>query len=480
LSVSLDKFLSDDAKWEVVPNPDGSVSLKSTANGKYLSPKKHVVELHSPSSRSDWWLSRVGSNATNLLFRNKSTGEYLVRNADGTLGTSSVLDEKAASWSAFPDDVTLGSALVAALAAAGGDGLVQNSVTRVRNKFRTPTQSDMFLTLFSFQAYVSNAPGVSLEVIDETSWDIKASSDGSITLKSKENGKYLSLSDNGEVSLANDSNAGGANWSISRAADGDIQIRNRRTGFFLNQAHDGRLVATPSPTGKASWIIKSDNGAFSSSGFGIGDRLLAESIAAALAAAGGNALVEHGVSHVRNGPLSRFVFQFSLECSSQEYVSNHPSLSKAVEENTAWDLSVNPDGSLSFKSKENGHCLVQDEQGNLEMSINNEFPGAKWFLTRSPAGDLQIRNKASGQYLSRNDDGALHATPESEGKSSSWVVKSDNGAFSSEGFRVGEQSFGAALAAALARAGGNGLLQHSFNSVCSLASHEFFVLSFHF
>lgn len=123
--------MSEDAKWEVVPNPDGSVSLKSTSNGNYLGQKGNAIDLHSHSANSDWWLSRVGSNATNLLFRNKVTGEYLVRRADGTLGSSPVLDEKAASWSAFPDDVSLGSALVAALAAAGGDGLVQNSVTRV-------------------------------------------------------------------------------------------------------------------------------------------------------------------------------------------------------------------------------------------------------------------------------------------------------------------------------------------------------------
>jgi hypothetical protein len=44
---------------------------------------------------------------------------------------------------------------------------------------------------------------------------------------------------------------------------------------------------------KTSWILKSENGAFSSSGFGIGDRALGEAIATGLAASGGNGVVQH-------------------------------------------------------------------------------------------------------------------------------------------------------------------------------------------
>ncbi len=147
------------------------------------------------------------------------------------------------------------------------------------------------------------------------------------------------------------------------------------------------------------------------------------------------------------------------------YVNGKPSLSVTADDKALWSLSLNPDGTLSVKNKDNGKYLSQGEHDQVGLAESDQDTSAHWNVSRGPDGGLFFTNKATGQFLTRAIDGAFKTDSESNGKSSSWTVKTDNGVFNSSSSLFGDAALGSSLAAALAACGGSSLLQHGKSKV---------------
>ena len=110
-----------------------------------------------------------------------------------------------------------------------------------------------------------------LDLLDEsgknTEWQVEGHPDGSWSLKSKGDGRYLSLDESGNVALNEDGNSVVSHWTVSRGLDGNLVLRNKGTGDYLERGDDGKLGVNPTPDeSKSGWVVKSDDGVFSSDG----------------------------------------------------------------------------------------------------------------------------------------------------------------------------------------------------------------------
>ena len=289
---------------------------------------------------------------------------------------------------------------------------------------------------------------------DLSKWNVSANLDGSLTFKSKENGKYLIQAQDGALALADEAEGRKANWGVNMGADGSLEIRNKATGNYLQKNLEGGDLSVASlPHGENSkWDIESDNGAFSSRGLGVTDPSLAAAIGSGLGLAGGAAIVQHATG--------------------SDFLNNKPGLSASVGDDSKWEITSNDNGTITIKDKASGNALFQNGDGSLSLSDAKGVASAEWGVTKSKDGDLLIRSALNGNYLMRNDKGDLVSSTAQMGEKSGWVIKSENGLFSSRQAVVGGlRSVGKALAAALAAHGGIAHVQNGASNVCLFFHH---------
>ena len=420
----------DDTEWEITASDDGCLVFKSKDHGEFLaSAKKGTIGVSGASDASAKWNVSRGADG-DLVLQNAQTGEFLCQKDDGALSCTTSKTENA-SWIVKSDDgsfsssgrsvgdARLGRRIAAGLDASGGNGLIKHSAT---------------------QKFANNKPELSEDKDSELSkWNVSANADGSLTFKSKENGKYLIQAQDGELTLADEAEGRKANWGVSMGADGSLEIRNKATGNYLQKNREGEGLSVASlPHGELSkFDIESDNGAFSSRGLGVTDSSLAAAIGAGLDVAGGDALVQHATG--------------------SEYLSNKPGLSGSVADDTKWAITSNDNGTITIKDKASGNVLNQNADGSLslEEAKDGSVAGQEWGVTKSKDGDLLIRSALNGNFLMRSDKGDLVSSEAQMGPKSGWVIKSENGLFSSRQAKIGAlRSVGKALAAALQAHGG--------------------------
>ena len=154
-------------------------------------------------------------------------------------------------------------------------------------------------------------------------------------------------------------------------------------------------------------------------------------------------------------------------------------MSSSLGEDCQWDITSNDNGTITMKDKASGKTLFQNGDGSLSLSddVESGVAGSQWGVTKSKDGDLLIRSTLNGNFLMRNDKGKLVSSPSQLGDKSSWVIKSENGLFSSRQAVVGgRRSVGKALAAALAAHGGVAIVQNGSSNVRIFFFFFFFFL----
>uniref|UniRef100_A0A7S4K9R2 Uncharacterized protein n=1 Tax=Paramoeba aestuarina TaxID=180227 RepID=A0A7S4K9R2_9EUKA len=106
-NLGLSDGLNEGTQWEVVGHADGSWSLRSKADGQFLSLDDGGSLNMSDdidSVVSQWKVSRNKNG--DILIQNKGTGDYLERGDDGKLGVNAVTDESKGGWVVKSDNAS--------------------------------------------------------------------------------------------------------------------------------------------------------------------------------------------------------------------------------------------------------------------------------------------------------------------------------------------------------------------------------------
>ncbi len=107
--------------------------------------------------------------------------------------------------------------------------------------------------------------GLNPNADSDSHWEVIAHPDGSWTLKSKADGKFIGLGDDGTIASKEDGDSIVCFWNVSRSSDGNLVLRNKATGDYLERGANGNLsVSSSLDESKGGWVVKSDNGIFSS------------------------------------------------------------------------------------------------------------------------------------------------------------------------------------------------------------------------
>ena len=393
---SLSGILGDSSKWGVVMGEKGAAYLRSKESGKYLTQNNDgSLSLSDDKSSNAGWLFCRSGNRQELNLINQQTGDFLSQDGDA-LSTVSEDDAKkgagATGWNIQTEQTKLAQAIADAIAAHGGVGFLQNGWT---------------------QGYANNIPALGPEIEKNSEWSMHATPEGSLVIQSNQTGEYLTQGPNGEISMS-DEKVDGSHWSVALGPDRDLLLSNRMTGDYLTKSQDDVGLATSSekPAQGGGWVIRSEDGNFSTSSQDFLDQALGTALANALAAAGGNALFQHGAT--------------------RGYMNNDLGLSDELTDGTKWGVEAGADGSWSIKSKEDGKSLSLDDDGNLITSDDGDNVVSQWKVSRGKNGDILIRNKGTGDYLQRGEDGKLGVNAVADEVKGGWVVKSDNNSFSTE------------------------------------------------
>ena len=390
-SPDVSQFLQENAKWDLQVNKDGSVHLRSKDTGLFLHENADGHLELSKEPLSSWYFSRSPSGKEAYII-NKLSGHSLQQSAEGKLFLSPTLDPVRGVWKFQTEQDKLAAALAGAVASSGGNAQIQHGWS---------------------QAYVNGKPALSVVADEKALWSLALNPDGTLSLKNKENGKFLSQGEHDQVGLSENDQNPSAHWNVARGPDGGLFFTNKATGQFLTRTNDGAFKTDSESNGKSSsWTVKTDNGVFNSSSSLFGDAALGSSLAAALAACGGSSLLQHG--------------------KTKGYVNKNLGFSPNPENDTQWEVSAHPDGSWTLKNKTNGKFVGLSDDGSIALKDEGDSIVSFWTVSRGSDGNIILRNKATGDYLERGANGHLNASPSLDESKAGWIVKSDNGIFSSE------------------------------------------------
>ena len=374
----------------------GAAHLRSKENGQYLTQNADgSLSLSADKVPTSSWLFCRSGNRQELNLINQETGDFLSQDGE-SLKTVSEADAKKGAgctgWNIQTEQVKLAGAIADALAAHGGVGFLQNGWT---------------------QGYANNIPALRPEIEKDSEWSMTATPEGSLCIQSNQTGEYLTQNAGGEI-IMSDEKVDGSYWSVALGPDRDLLLSNRKTGDYLTKSGEGVGLAVSSEKAAqgGGWVIRSEDGNFSTSSQDFLDSAMGTALANALAACGGAALFQHG--------------------STKGYMNNNLGLSAGLDDGTQWGVNAHPDGAWSITSKADEKALSLDDSGSLITSDDADSVVSQWKVSRGKNGDLLIQNKGTGDFLERGDDGKLGVNAEANEAKGGWVVKSDNASFSSE------------------------------------------------
>ena len=96
-----------------------------------------------------------------------------------------------------------------------------------------------------------------------------------------------------------DQDTDSSHWSVSLGPDRSVFLANRTTGEYLIRGADGAFQTSCKSEGKSGgWVIRSEDGQFSTNSENFHQSALGISLAEALSASGGGALLQHGATKV--------------------------------------------------------------------------------------------------------------------------------------------------------------------------------------